>query len=76
LSFMIGVFLASDLDAMISGGWLSPKSKVVITGGASLAKAWRNALAESSVQAIPLSGSDVEIAQLAGCHRVFSNVAQ
>ena len=76
LSFLIGVFLASDLDAMISGGWLSPKSKVVITGGASLAKAWRNALAESSVQAIPLSGSDVEIAQLAGCHRVFSNVAQ
>jgi 2-dehydro-3-deoxygalactonokinase len=76
LSYLVGAFLASDMDAMISGGWLSQESKVVITGGGSLAEAWRNALAGSSVQAIPLSDSDVERAQLAGCHRVFSNVAQ
>ncbi len=72
LSFLSGAFLASDLDAMISGGWLSAESKVVITGGGALAEAWRSVLAESSIQAIPLSDSEVEGALLAGCRSVVA----
>ncbi|MGH9833352.1 MAG: 2-dehydro-3-deoxygalactonokinase [Blastocatellia bacterium] len=74
LSFLVGAFLASDLDAMISGGWLSPESKVVISGGGALAEVWRNALAKLSIQAIRLSDSEVEGALLTGC-RLFSAIA-
>jgi 2-dehydro-3-deoxygalactonokinase len=72
LSFLIGAFLASDLDAMIAGGWLSPESKVVIAGGGVIAEAWRNALAESSIQAGRLNDSEVERALLRGCRSVAS----
>jgi 2-dehydro-3-deoxygalactonokinase len=72
LSFLVGAFLASDMDAMISGGWLSSESKVVVSGGGVISEAWRNALAKLSIQAILLSESEVEGALLAGCRSVVA----
>src|SRR2546428_11247734 len=70
LSFLIGAFLASDMDAMISRGWFDSAEKVVITGGGVIAEAWRGALAQSSVRAITLGDSEVENAMLTGLRRV------
>src|SRR5215475_2444052 len=42
LSFLIGAFLASDMDALVSRGLFDSES-VVITGGGVIAEAWRNA---------------------------------
>jgi 2-dehydro-3-deoxygalactonokinase len=72
LSFLIGAFLASDMDAMISGGWLSSETNVIIAGGGALAQIWRRTLAGSSIRAILLSDSDLESGLLAGCRCVFS----
>ncbi len=72
LSFLIGAFLASDMDAIVSRGLLDSEGAVVITGGGAIAGAWRDALTQNSTQAITLSDSEVENALLAGCRSVFS----
>lgn len=72
LSFLIGAFLASDMDAMLSRCVFDSDRAVVITGGGALAEAWRCALAQNSIRAITLNDSDVENATLAGLRRVFS----
>ena len=72
LSFLIGAFLASDVDAMVSSGLLNSESPVVITGGGVIAEALRIVLAQYSVRAITLGDPEVESALLAGCRKVFS----
>lgn len=74
LSFLIGAFLASDMDAMVSRGLFDSAEKVGITGGGVIAEAWRGALAHLSVGAVIIGDADVERALLAGCHSVFSHV--
>jgi len=76
LSFLIGAFLASDMDAMLSRGLLDPDGAVVIAGGGVIAEAWRGALAQSSIQAITLDASEIEHATLTGLRRIFSAVRQ
>jgi 2-dehydro-3-deoxygalactonokinase len=72
LSFLIGAFLASDMDVMVSRGLFDSAEKVVITGGGVIAEAWRGALAHLSVQAVILGDTGVENGLLAGCRSVFS----
>jgi len=72
MSFLIGAFLASDMDAMVSRGLLDSEGAVVIAGGGAVAEAWRDALAHLSIQAITLSDFEVERALLTGCRSVFS----
>src|SRR5262245_23631504 len=76
LAFLIGAFLASDMDAMVSRGLLDSEGAVVIAGGGVIAEAWRGALTQRSMQAITLSDSVVENAMLAGLRRVFSALSQ
>jgi 2-dehydro-3-deoxygalactonokinase len=72
LSFLIGAFLASDMDAMLSRRVFDSDRAVVITGGGVIADAWRGALAQNSIRAITLDDSEVENATLAGLRRIFS----
>lgn len=72
LSFLIGAFLASDVDAMVSQGLFDPEGTVVIAGGGVIAEAFSGALAHLSSQAVILNDADVERALLAGCRSVFS----
>jgi 2-dehydro-3-deoxygalactonokinase len=76
LSFLIGAFLASDMDAMASRGLLDSEGAVVITGGGVIAEAWRDALAQHSTQAITLTDSEVENALLTGFRRIFPTFGQ
>src|SRR5262249_52038461 len=72
LSFMIGAFLASDVDAMVSRGLFDSSGKVVITGGGVIAETFSGALARLSVSSVILDDAAVERALLAGCRSVFS----
>jgi 2-dehydro-3-deoxygalactonokinase len=76
LSFLIGAYLASDIDAMVSRGLINPGSAVVIAGGGVIADAWRDALVASSVSATTLNDMEVENAILTGFQRVFSALGQ
>jgi 2-dehydro-3-deoxygalactonokinase len=72
LSFLIGAFLASDVDALVSRGLFASEGTVVITGGGLIAEAFSGALARLSAQAVILDDADVECGLLAGCHSVYS----
>ncbi|HEY8461046.1 MAG TPA: 2-dehydro-3-deoxygalactonokinase [Blastocatellia bacterium] len=72
LSFLIGAFLASDMDAMLSRGLFDSNRPVVIAGGGVIAEAWREALVQNSIQAVTLNDSEIENATLAGLRGVFS----
>jgi 2-dehydro-3-deoxygalactonokinase len=76
LSFLIGAFLASDMDAMVSRGLFDSAGKVVIAGGGVIAEAWRCALTQNSMRAIALNDSEVENALLTGFRSVFSALGQ
>ena len=71
LAFLIGAFLAADLDALISRKVLTPDSHVAITGGGLIAEAWQSALARAAIASSLVGESEVEAAMLAG----FSQIA-
>jgi len=71
LAFLLGAFLASDMDAMYARGLLDSQGAVVITGGGAIAEIWRGALAQNSMPAIALNDSEVEKALLTGFRRIF-----
>ena len=71
LAFLLGAFLASDMDAMYARGLLDSQGAVVITGGGAISEIWRGALAQNSMPAIALNDSEVEKALLTGFRRVF-----
>jgi len=75
LSFLIGAFLASDMDAMRSRGLLDSQGAVVITGGGAIAESWRDTLAQSSTPAITVNDLEVENALLTGFRLIFSSLS-
>jgi 2-dehydro-3-deoxygalactonokinase len=66
LSFMIGAFVASDMDALIARRVLTEETQVAIVGVPALAEAWRSALAGMSVPASVVSIPEIEDALLTG----------
>lgn len=74
LSFLIGAYLASDLDAMLTSGLLDSQGEIVITGGGIIAEIWRAALSQSSLRAIPLNDYELEKSLLAGFRQVCITV--
>ncbi|MGH9846104.1 MAG: 2-dehydro-3-deoxygalactonokinase [Blastocatellia bacterium] len=66
LAFLIGAFLAADLDALISRKVLTPDSPVAITGGGLIAESWQSALARAEIASSLVGESEVEAAMLAG----------
>jgi 2-dehydro-3-deoxygalactonokinase len=72
LAFLIGAFLASDLDALIQNGIMTQHTPVAITGSSVLAEAWQRALAEAAVPAVALKEDDTERALLAGLRSILN----
>lgn len=66
LSYLMGAFLAADLDALLKRGVLEARSRVLISGGGVLAGAWQNALEKASITAAPLTEEEIERGLLAG----------
>src|SRR5581483_6804529 len=66
LAFLIGAFVASDMDALIARGVLATDQQVTIIGSEALGEAWRKSLAAASVPATVLSATETEDALLTG----------
>jgi 2-dehydro-3-deoxygalactonokinase len=74
LAFLIGAFIASDLDALMERGGIG--EPVIITGGGAIAKAWQDALELSSLKASVLSQEELERALLMGLRRITAHSAK
>jgi len=72
-SFLVGAFVAADLDALVARGILVENIPVVISGNEALAEAWREALRERSVPAKVLTTDETEKAYLAGLRLILSS---
>ncbi|MBI4657703.1 MAG: 2-dehydro-3-deoxygalactonokinase [Verrucomicrobia bacterium] len=71
LSFLAGVFVAADFEALLRQGFFKAGSSVSITGGGAIADAWRAAFKKASVHSVALHESDVEAGLLAGLRAVI-----
>lgn len=71
LSFLIGTFVASDLDSLSRRGVLVPGTSVLLAGGGAVADAWCLGLAQNSSKGVKLADSDLEIALFAGLRSVM-----
>jgi 2-dehydro-3-deoxygalactonokinase len=65
-AFLIGAFVASDLDSLVKRGLLTSDRPVVITGGKVVASAWNCALSEISIGATIISTDLLELAMIQG----------
>ncbi len=68
LNFLIGAFIAADLDALVARRVLT--GAVVIVGSGALAEAWRHALAQIEIQSQIITGEQSERALLTGLHTI------
>ena len=66
ISFLIGAFVAADLDALCRQGVFARGTEVVLTGSGAIANAWQRALDGVSIRAASLSEADIEAGLLAG----------
>ena len=72
LSFMVGAFIASELDALLKQGVFGKDPSVVITGGGAIANAWRHALVKASIVSTVASDARAEEALLRGLIEIVS----
>src|SRR5262249_19682913 len=59
LAFMIGAFIAADLDLFMARGVFAYNTRAVISGSAALAEAWRRVLESKSIAAVALSANQI-----------------
>ena len=71
-SFLVGAFIADDLDALIAQGILTANTQVAISGNQATARACQAALAQLSVLALVLTAEEIEKGFLAGLGQVLS----
>ncbi|MFL6436240.1 MAG: 2-dehydro-3-deoxygalactonokinase [Terriglobales bacterium] len=64
LAFLIGAFIASDVDGLLSRGMLRSDLNVAVVGSAAIAETWRSALTESEIPARVISMAEAEKALL------------
>lgn len=76
LAFLLGAFIACDVDALVSQGVLVRDTRVVIAGSAAVAEAWRSALAQLSVPSSVLAATETEQALLTGLRLVLVRAGQ
>jgi 2-dehydro-3-deoxygalactonokinase len=67
LAFLLGVYLAADLDAWLRRGLLP---QVVITGGGAMAEAWQAVLVASAIEVKVLDEASVEQGFLTGLRQI------
>jgi len=70
-AYLLGAFIAAELDALVTRGVLNQQEQVIISGHAMTAEAWAFALARMSVTATVLAEEATEAAFLAGLNRIL-----
>jgi 2-dehydro-3-deoxygalactonokinase len=74
LAFLIGAFIASDLDALLER--ITFNDSVIITGGGAIAKAWQDALEQSSLKVSVISNEELERALFMGLQSITAHCAK
>jgi len=69
-AYLIGAFIATDLDALFARGVLAGDPRVVISGATAIAETWAVAFARLSMKASVLTDGETEKAFLAGLKRI------
>jgi 2-dehydro-3-deoxygalactonokinase len=70
-AFLLGAFIAADLDPLVRRGFFQRDTRVVISGHPVTAAAWALALDQISVDAVILTEQQVEAAFLAGLKQML-----
>ena len=70
-AYLLGAFIAADLEPLVARGVLAGDIQVVITGHAAVAEAWAFALARLSLTAFVLSEKETEKAFLTGLRNIL-----
>ena len=70
-AFLIGAYIACDLDPLISNGAIKRETPVAIVGNPALAHSWKSALGEASIAANVISEQQTESALISGLSRIF-----
>jgi 2-keto-3-deoxy-galactonokinase len=65
-AFLIGAFVASDLDSLVKQGLLTSNRPVVITGDRAVCSAWKHALYKISIDSTVISADQLEQALIQG----------
>ena len=73
LAFLVGAFVASDLDGLQQSGHLSMDRPVLLTGGGAVADLWNQALAVSRIHSQIITGEETEAAMLAGLSAILAH---
>jgi 2-dehydro-3-deoxygalactonokinase len=71
MSFLLGVYLAADLDAMRQQRFLETSRPVVLTGSGAVAAAWEGALRELEIPVRQLDEPVIEQGFLTGLQKVW-----
>jgi 2-dehydro-3-deoxygalactonokinase len=71
LAFLLGAFIAADLDMFIARGVLAYNTRAVIAGSPPLAEAWRSVLAGISIPAVALARDEIDEALVTGLRTIL-----
>ena len=71
LAYLLGAFIATDLDALVARGILEGETRLAISGHPATTAAWVFALAQTSIRTVPLSTAETERAFLAGLNGIL-----
>jgi 2-keto-3-deoxy-galactonokinase len=71
-SYLLGAFVASDLDVLARRGILTGDIQVTISGHEVIAEAWASALARMSISATVLTEEETEKAFLRGLRSILN----
>ena len=66
MSFLLGVYVASDLAALCESGWLTPERRVLLTGSGAVIEAWEATLANVEISRELISPEKIEASFLRG----------
>lgn len=76
LAFVIGAFMAADLDGLVAAGAIVRGREVVVTGWGPLARAWAAFLSRASVPATTLDEAEVEQGALEGARAIVARASK
>jgi 2-dehydro-3-deoxygalactonokinase len=72
LAYLLGAYLAVDLDAWLEQGWFDPHQTLIVAGQATLAAAAASALGRLNLDAVCLTAAETQAAWLAGLRAIVA----
>ena len=71
LAFIVGAFIASDLDGLLARGIIAPHMRVALVGHSAVSQAWQTALSRMQITATMISREQAETALLHAMQRIL-----